>query len=315
MAILCYHASHEQLSPSHLLQLVQLAEKAGFGGIHSSDHFHPWSVRQGQSGFTFSWIAAALQATSLPFSMVCTPGQRLHPAIVAQAVATLGEMFPGRFNVELASGEALNEMITGEPWPPKDQRNERLLECYEIIKKLLAGEEVTHKGSVKVHEAKLYSLPKQAPKLLCAALSEDTARWAGQWADGLLTTAGSLEDTEKKINNFKNNGGNGKPVYAQYSFSYGKTRAAAIEGAWQQWRSNMVGPDKLSNFNKPEQYDAAAANVTLKDIEEKLIIITHPEQLMEKISIYDTLDIERISLHNININHEEFIEDFGNYIS
>ncbi len=104
MATLCYHASHEQFPPSQLLQWVQLAEKNGFGGIHSSDHFHPWSVRQGHAGFTFSWIAAAMQATTLPFSMVCTPGQRLHPAIVAQAIATLGEMFPGRFSIELASG-------------------------------------------------------------------------------------------------------------------------------------------------------------------------------------------------------------------
>jgi len=315
MALLCYHASHEQLSPSHLLQLVQLAEQAGFGGIHSSDHFHPWSVRQGNSGFSFSWIAAALQATKLPFSMVCTPGQRLHPAIVAQAVATLGEMFPGRFSVELASGEALNEMITGEPWPPKYTRNQRLLECYHIIDKLLDGEEVTHNGLVKVNEAKLYSLPKEKPLLLCAALSEDTARWAGRWADGLLTTAGSFEDTEKKIQAFQEHGGAGKPIYVQYSFSYGKTREEAIDGAWHQWRSNMVGPDKLSNFNRPEQYDAAAVNVSKKDIEEKIILITSPEELMEKLSVYDKLDISRISLHNINTNHEVFIKDFGEYFS
>src|SRR5689334_21066727 len=86
MALICYHASHEQFAPSHLLKLVRLAEEAGFDGIHSSDHFHPWSERQGQSGFTLSWIAAAMQSTSLPFSMICIPGQRLHPAIAAQAM-------------------------------------------------------------------------------------------------------------------------------------------------------------------------------------------------------------------------------------
>src|SRR5687768_1180174 len=144
MAIVCYHASHEQFSPSELLQYTLMAEQAGFEGIHSSDHFHPWSVRQGQSGFTFSWIAAAMQVTMLPFSMVCAPGQRYHPAIVAQAIATLCELFPGRINFELGSGEALNEVITGEEWPDKKTRNDRLLECVEIIRRLLAGEEVHH---------------------------------------------------------------------------------------------------------------------------------------------------------------------------
>ncbi len=116
MSIICYHASHEQFAPSHLLKLVQTAQNSGFTGIHSSDHFHPWSKRQGQSGFTLSWIGAAMQAVNLPFSMVCAPGQRLHPAIVAQAIATLSEMFPDRFNVELGSGEAINEAITADQW-------------------------------------------------------------------------------------------------------------------------------------------------------------------------------------------------------
>ena len=314
MSLICYHASHEQFSPSHLLRLVQLAEKSGFEGIHSSDHFHPWSVRQGQSGFTLSWIAAALQATSLPFSMVCTPGQRLHPAIVAQAVATLGEMFPGRFNVELASGEALNEHITGEPWPEKKTRDSRLKECHDVISQLLDGNEVTHHGLVQVKEAKLYTIPAQKPLLLCAALSDETSKWAGSWADGLLTTAGSREDTERKLDLFRNNGGAGKPCYVQYSFSYGKTENEAIDGAWDQWRSNQVSSDALADFYKPEHYDAAAANITKKDIAEKIILITKPEQLMEKLSAYKGLGIDRISLHNVNTNHEFFIEDFGNSI-
>ena len=158
-----YHASHEQFAPSELLQWAKLAEKAGFEGVHSSDHFHPWSERQGQSGFSFSWIAAALQATKIPFSMVCAPGQRYHPAIVAQAISTLCELFPGRINFELGSGEALNEIITGEKWPSKEIRNQRLMECVDIIRRLLAGEEVNHDGLVKVKAARLFTLPKKLP--------------------------------------------------------------------------------------------------------------------------------------------------------
>src|SRR5688500_5364077 len=109
MALIGYHASHEQFKPSQLLKWVRLAETSGFDVINCSDHFHPWSKRQGQSGFSFAWLGAAMQTTTLPFGVVCAPGQRYHPAIIAQAIATLCEMFPERFWVSIGSGEALNE--------------------------------------------------------------------------------------------------------------------------------------------------------------------------------------------------------------
>jgi coenzyme F420-dependent glucose-6-phosphate dehydrogenase len=114
-----YHCSHEQWPPSKLLAHVQRAEQAAFDAAMCSDHFHPWLEDQGHSGFSWSWLGAAMQATTLSFGTVCAPGQRYHPAVVAQAAATLAEMFPGRFWLSVGSGEALNESITGEPWPPK----------------------------------------------------------------------------------------------------------------------------------------------------------------------------------------------------
>src|SRR5688572_30561942 len=114
-----FHASHEQVPPSPLLEAVQAAEAAGFTAAMSSDHFAPWSERQGHSGFAWSWLGAALATTTLPFGIVCAPGQRYHPAIVAQAAATLGAMFPARLWVALGSGEASNEHITGDRWPSK----------------------------------------------------------------------------------------------------------------------------------------------------------------------------------------------------
>src|SRR3990170_2178675 len=131
-----YQASHEQFKPSELVRLAALAEKAGFTSINSSDHFHPWSVRQGQSGFAFAWLGAAMQQTHVPYGIVCAPGQRYHPAIIAQATATIAEMFPERFWIALGSGEALNERITGDKWPIKQERNERLLECADIMRRL-----------------------------------------------------------------------------------------------------------------------------------------------------------------------------------
>ena len=174
-----YHASHEQFAPSELLRLVGLAERAGFDCAMSSDHFRPWGTAQGQSGFAWSWLGAALQATRLPFGVISAPGYRYHPAILAQAAATLAEMFPGRLWLALGSGQRLNEDLTGVAWPDKPERNARLRECADVVRALLAGETVTHRGRVTVVEAKLYSRPERPPPLLGAAVTEATAEQVG----------------------------------------------------------------------------------------------------------------------------------------
>ena len=122
MVFLGFHASHEQLPPSRLLAAVTRAESAGFDGAMCSDHLAPWGVRQGESGYAWSWLGAALASTSFSLGLVTAPGQRYHPVITAQAIATLEEMFPGRFWAALGSGEAVNEHVTGDPWPPKEDR-------------------------------------------------------------------------------------------------------------------------------------------------------------------------------------------------
>ncbi|MHA4844209.1 TIGR03885 family FMN-dependent LLM class oxidoreductase [Flavitalea antarctica] len=309
--MIAYHASHEQFAPSRLLKLAQAAEAAGFDAIHSSDHFHPWSTRQGQSGFAFSWVAAALQATSLPVSMVCAPGQRYHPAIVAQAMATLAEMFPGRYSVELGSGEALNEMITGTPWPAKQIRNERLRESADVIRKLLQGERVTYHGHINVKNAKLYSLPEMKPMIFCAAISEQTASWAGGWADGLLTTAGELAEVKTKREKFEKGGGVGKPVHLQFSFSYHPDKEAAIDSAYEQWRSNLVGTQKLGDLSTPEQFDDATAKVTREEVAEKVPIYTDIRGILEHAQQYLDSGFQMVTLHNVNTYQEKFVEDFG----
>src|ERR671912_365836 len=165
MPVIGFHNSHEQIHPAELLEAVRHAEEVGFTAAMSSDHFSPWSARQGQSGFGFSWLGAALATTSLPFGAVNAPGQRYHPAIVAQAVSTLGAMFPGRFWVALGSGEASNEHITGDGWPRKEVRTQRLEECVQVIRRLLEGEEVTHDGLVTVDRARLWELADPVPRL------------------------------------------------------------------------------------------------------------------------------------------------------
>lgn len=176
MTTIGYHGSHEQFSPRELLDYVQHAEDAGFDAAMCSDHFRPWNHAQGHSGYSFAWLGAALQATSLPMGLVCAPGYRHHPAVVAQAVATLEVMFPGRVWASFGSGQALNESITGEPWPTKSERNERLRECVDVIRDLWAGKTVTHHGHIDVVDATLYTRPERPPPAFAAAITPETAR-------------------------------------------------------------------------------------------------------------------------------------------
>ena len=193
----------------------------------------PWSRAQGQR-LRLVVAGKALQATRLPFGCVNAPGQRYHPAIVAQAAATLAEMFPGRFWVALGSGEALNEHITGTGWPDKQARNDRLLECVEVIQALLAGETVSHRGLVTVDRARLWSRPAVPPPLLGAAVSPETAAWAAGWADGLITVNQPAERLRRVVDAFRA-GAAGKPMYLQVHLAYAEDEATAVANAHQQW--------------------------------------------------------------------------------
>lgn len=309
-----YHASHEQFTPSDLLRWSILAEHAGFEAINSSDHFHPWSERQGQSGFSFAWMGAVLQATTLPCGVVCAPGQRYHPAIVAQAIATLAQMFPGRTWMSLGSGEALNENITGEKWPLKEERNARLKECTDIIKKLLNGESVTHSGLVTVHEAKLYTRPDEMPLFLGAALSEKTAGWMGSWADGIITVYQPEDQLRPIIDAFQRSGGKGKPMYLQMQLSYAHDYDDALQGAYDQWRTNILSSEILDDLWQVKQFDAAAKYVRPEDVKEKMLISTDPQEFISLIKTYMDMGFERIILHNVNRDQETFIKDFGKLV-
>ena len=311
MALLCYHAAHEQFAPSHLLKLAVAAEQAGFAGLHSSDHFHPWGWKQGHSGFSFAWVAAAMQATSLPMSMVCAPGQRYHPAIVAQAIATLAEMFPNRFSIELGSGEALNECITGGGWPEKKIREARLLESAHVIRRLLKGEEVSFEGYVTIKCAKLWTLPSAPPPLLGAAISEETSRWVGNWADGLLTTADkNFNEVERKIAAFRQNRREHKPVYVKYTFSYARNLQVAIDEAWEEWKGQITAENR-SDITTPEEFDRLSRFTTREEVLDVTPVFSDMDALGEQLDKLEALDVDRIILHNLAKHQEEFIEDFA----
>jgi len=277
MSIFGYHASHEQFSPSELRTLATTAAQAGFGAISCSDHFHPWSERQGHSGYSFAWLGAAMQTVDIPFSVVTAPGARYHPAIVAQAIATLSEMFPDRLHVALGSGEALNERITGEKWPAKEDRNQRLFECHDVIQRLLRGELVNHRGMVAVENAKLYTLPASPPPLFGAAVSAPTAEWMGGWAEGLITVSRPIDELREVINAFRRGGGNGKPMHLKVQLSYGSTREQALAGAHDQWRNNIFAGSVLADLWTVEQFDALGKLVDPDELCDMITISEDPD--------------------------------------
>ena len=311
MALIGYHASHEQFKPSVLLRYVQLAEQAGFKAALSSDHFHPWTNKQGESGFAWSWLGAALQATNLIFGVVNAPGQRYHPAIIAQAAATLGEMFPERFWMAQGSGQALNEMITGDKWPAKADRNTRLKESVDIIRALWDGETVTYKGLVSVEEATLYTRPEVKPLIIGAAISEATAEWVGSWADGMITISKPADELKKVVAAFRRGGGEGKPMYLKVQLSYAETEEKARQGAFDQWRANIFDSKLLSDLRVPEQFEAAAQFVNPNELDTAVRISSDVQKHIDWLTQDLELGFDHLYLHNVNLEQEQFIQAFG----
>lgn len=276
-----------------------------------SDHFHPWLPSQGHSGFAWSWLGAALNATSLDFGCVNAPGWRYHPAVVAQAAATLAEMYPERFWLAVGSGEALNEHITGERWPAKEERNARLLECVGIMRALWAGETVTHYGRVTVEETTLYTRPQRPPLLFAAALTPETARWAGEWADGLITVGMPPEPFGAMIGAFRDGGGAGKPIKVQAALSWARTDEEARRAAHEQWAANLLGSDVLATLRTPAQFEAAARFVSEDEVVDALPVSADPLWHADQLERYVAHGVDKVYLFNVAPNQREFIEVFG----
>ncbi|MEV4704416.1 TIGR03885 family FMN-dependent LLM class oxidoreductase [Actinoplanes sp. NPDC049316] len=304
------HCSHEQIPPADLLSAVIAAERAGFDAAMCSDHFSPWSARQGQSAFAWSWLGAALQATNLSFGVVNAPGQRYHPAIIAQAIGTLGAMYPGRFWAALGTGEYSNEHITGDPWPRKEVRNARLRECVDVIRDLLAGEEVTRDGLVTVDRARLWTRPPEPPPLIGAAVSTQTAAWCAEWADGLVTVNAPEEKLRAMISAYRDAGGRG-PVCLQVHLSWAATEAEAEEIAYDQWRSNIFPPPVCWDLETAEHFDVVSQNVTAEQVRSVVNVSADLDRHTAWLRGYADLGFDRIYLHHVGQDLTGFVETFG----
>ncbi len=308
MAFIGYHASHEQLAPSAMLEAVIEAERVGFDGAFSADHLAPWTPQQGHSGNTIAWLGAALASTRFPIGSIATPGQLYHPVVSAHAISTLTEMFPGRYFAALGSGELLNEHVTGDPWPPKDERTARLGECVEVMRGLFAGETVDHDGRVRVSDARLWSLPPVPPVLMATAASPETARWAAGWADGLLTVGTTRPQVAEVIDAYLDAGGLGDTAL-QVHVAIGGTRDEALALVRDQWVHGVITPPDAWDIAHPEEFAARAGTPSDDELAEHVLIATDDtlDDLADRLADLVGAGFERLYLHDISQDQRHFL--------
>ncbi|WP_309066721.1 TIGR03885 family FMN-dependent LLM class oxidoreductase [Microbacterium sp.] len=305
MTVIGYHASHEQHSPGLLLRAVQRAERIGFDAAMCSDHLAPWLTAQGESGFAWSWIGAALATTSLPMGLVTAPGQRYHPVVAAQALATVEEMFPGRFWAALGSGEALNEHVTGDEWPDKETRDARLIQTAGIIRRLLDGERVDADGLVRVHEARIWSRPASPPPLLAAGISTHTAALAASWADGLITVGADPEGTRGTREAYRAAGGTG-PTALQIHLCLAETEEQALAEARDQWAQATAPPELMWDLEQPEDFERHA-DPTDQKLRGGVIIGTDAVEMADRIAAVAE-GFDRVYLHHVGSDQAGFLD-------
>lgn len=309
------HASHEQFPPDRLLALMRLAQEAGFDRGMCSDHWAPWSEDQGQSAFAWSWLGAALEATTLSFGVVNAPGQRYHPAIIAQAVATLNAMYPERLWIAVGSGQLLNEHITGEPWPTKAQRNERLRASAQVMRGLWRGATVDHQDEhLSVSQAKLWTRPAREPMLVGAAVSPETAAFVAGWADALITVNQPDERLVAVVDAFRSNGGADKPMYLQAHVSWAPSETQAHERAVMAWRQGVLPNSVLTDLALPAQISAAAVHLRAEDVADAVRISTDLARHAAWVEADFARGFDAVYLHDVGPEQERFVETFGSKV-
>ncbi len=318
MGILGYAASFEQFHPTDLLNYSKQAENAGFGAVMASDHFHPWVPSQGQSAFVWAWMGALGAQTNLRFGTgVTPPGYRYHPAVIAQAAATLEAMYPGRFYLGLGAGEALNEHIVGDYWPEAPVRLERLMEAIEIIRALFTGKVIKHRGAhFNVESAKLYTLPDVPPPIYVATSGPIMAQRTGKFTDGIITVGAADEKIKGLLERYEKGAKEaGKdpatmPRILQVKVSYAKTEEESIEAAMKEWPNGGMNFPK-ADIRNPEDFEAMSKLVRPENYKNRVLTTPDLSAHVAYLQHFIDLGFNEIYIHNVGRNQEAFIDAYG----
>ena len=301
-----YSLSSEEHRPNDLVRFAAMSEDAGFTFALISDHFHPWTTSQGHSPFVWSTLGGIARATDrlrVGTGVTC-PIMRIHPAIIAQASATVADMFDGRFFLGLGAGENLNEHVTGEHWPQPAIRHEMLIEAIEIIRELWTGDEVNYFGTFyTVDEAKLFALPSKTPEIYLAASGQKSAELAGE-NDGLITT---MPDGEV-VKAFEAAGGKGKPRIGQYTVCYDEDEARARKIAHEKWPISGLSGSYKWEIKTYEHFDEMVSVVTEDMVAEAIPCGPDASKTIEQIQKFVDAGFDHVYIHQIGSNQEGFFD-------
>lgn len=308
-----YKLTSEEFSAPELVRFARSAEDHGFSFASISDHYHPWTDRQGQSPFVWSVIGGIAQVTSklvIGTGVTC-PSFRIHPAIIAQAAATAASMLPGRFFLGVGTGENLNEHILGQGWPEIEVRQERLAEAIQIIRKLWLGGQHSHHGKHFVMEnARLYSLPAKLPPIMIAAAGLKSAELAAELGDGLIATEPDRELTQA----FRKNAGNGKPCYGELHVCFAADEKKAQQIAHDIWPVAGLPGQLFSELPIPPLFEKAAKLVPVDQIAKLIPCGPDPEKHLNGIRKFIKAGFDHIFIHQIGPNQEQFMDFYAQEI-
>ncbi len=303
-----YKLSSEEHAPLDLVSYARQAEDAGFTFAMISDHYHPWTARQGESPFVWAVIGGISQVTAdlrLLTGVTC-PTFRIHPGIIAQAAATASAMMPGRFILGLGSGEYLNEHIFGDRWPAAPIRIEMLEEAVEIIRTLWKGGVQDYYGFFYTLEnAEIFSLPEPLPPIYIASEGPISASLAARVGEGFINGG---TDAEKSLVVFRGSGGGDKPAYTEVSVCWAEVEEAGQRTAYEQWPIAANKGELNRILPTPAHYEQLATMVTQEDVVEDIPCGPDPEVHIKKIEEQIRKGFDHICIHQIGEQQQRFME-------
>jgi coenzyme F420-dependent glucose-6-phosphate dehydrogenase len=322
MLTLGYKASAEQFGPQELLGFGIHAERAGFDSVFVSDHLQPWRDTDGHAPNAFAWLGALAARTERVMigTSVVTPSFRYHPAIVAQALATVGCLAEGRQVVlGVGTGESMNEMPLGIEWPDQKERFARLKEAVELIQKLWTDKYVDFDGQFfKTRDATIYDKPKIPVKLWIAASGPAAARLAGRTADGFICTSGkgmelysetllpALAEGADKAGR----SADGVEKMIEMKVSYDDNRQRALADC-QIWSALALPSETKMGVEDPREMERLAAKLPLEQAASRWLVASDPDEHLEQLRPYIELGFTHLVFHSPGENQTRFINAYA----
>ncbi len=304
-----YKLAAEAFGPKELIRQAVAAEQAGFDFVEISDHFHPWLDVQGHSPFAWNVLSAIAMRTDqlgLATGVTC-PTVRYHPAIIAQAAATLAIISDDRFTLGIGAGERLNEHVVGLGFPSVRGRHERLVEALDIINLLWRGGYQSYEGKhLQLEDAQVFDLPDKLPVIAVAAGGRDAAELAATHGTGLFAT----EPRADLVEAFTGAGGSG-PKYAETSVAWAPTADEAVQAAHKTMRWAVTGWKVMAELPNPVNFEAASATVRPEDIAEQFAVGPDPEPYVKSVREYAEAGYDHIVLMNAGPDPDGFLDFFA----